>query len=64
MNNKELDAEMSDIIDQLNSYVYDRIKSEPNLRLSKTQMAETFILTKLAEFQLRLRQLENNKTVN
>lgn len=49
---------LSALLDERNKAVLDQIKKEPNLRLSLPQMTETFILVKLAEYELRLQKLE------
>lgn len=57
-NKKELEAAFSALLDERNKSWTNQMQSEPNLRLSTSQMTETFVLTKLAEYELRLRSLE------
>lgn len=59
----ELETALSALLDERNKAILEQIRKEPNLRLSLQQMTETFILVKLAEFELRLRNLENNNIV-
>lgn len=54
----EQESILSTLLDERNQAVRDQIKKEPNLRLSLQQMTETFILVKLAEYELRLQKLE------
>lgn len=60
-NNKELEVIFSELLDERNKFWVSQMESEPNLRLSTSQMTETFVLTKLAEYELRLRSLESAK---
>lgn len=59
--NKELEKIFSELLDERNKFWMDQMKAEPLLRFSTGQMTETFILTKLAEYELRLKNLENGK---
>lgn len=58
-NNKEMEAVLAGLLDERNKSWVSQMKTEPNLRLSTSQMTETFVLTKLAEYELRLRNLES-----
>ena len=58
-NNKELEAIFSELLDERNKSWVAQMKAEPNLKLSTSQMTDTFVLTKLAEYELRLRNLES-----
>lgn len=58
-NNKELEAIFSELLDERNKSWVVQMKAEPNLKLSTSQMTDTFVLTKLAEYELRLRNLES-----
>jgi len=60
--NKELEKIFSELLDERNKFWVGQMKRETLLRLSIGQMTETFILTKLAEYELRLRNLENGKS--
>ena len=55
----ELAETLSELLEERNKAVLDQIKKEPDLRLSLSQMTETFTLVKLAEYELRLRKLES-----
>ncbi len=55
----EQEIALSALLEERNKAVLDQIKTNPNLRLTLQQMTETFILVKLAEYELRLKQLEN-----
>lgn len=55
----QLEIIFSDLLDEGIKFWVEQKKANPDLRLSTNQMTETFILTKLAEFELRLRNLEN-----
>jgi hypothetical protein len=57
-NKKELEAAFSALLNERNKSWTNQMQSDPNLKLSTSQMTETFVLTKLAEYELRLRNLE------
>lgn len=57
----ELENILSSLLDERNNAVRERMIKEPNLRLSLQQMTETFMLVKMAEYELRLRKLESKQ---
>ena len=57
----ELEGILSGLLDERNNAVREQMRKEPNLRLSLQQMTETFILVKLAEYELRLKKLESKQ---
>jgi hypothetical protein len=61
MSNNELEVVFSELLAERNKSWVGQMKNEPNLRLATSQMTETFVLTKLAEYELRLRNLESKQ---